>query len=246
MSVKFLRRPSVVIMVRVLVAIADDSEEIETACITDVLVRAGVDVTVASVMPEGRLQCKMARGLKVCFPRPTLRSAATPGTRLAPGQHLFPAILPPFGPCQVVADMPISACAGREWDAIALPGGMPGAQHLADCAPLVAMLKAQITAGKTVAAVCAAPAVVLAAHGLLPARATSYPAAPLKGKVAAAGSEWTDARVVEEGCVITSQGPGTSLQCAPINLVYIYIYMYTHLYIYSYSSGSPIKKQLRQ
>ena len=52
-------------MISVLVPIADDSEEIETACITDTLVRAGADVTVASVMPEGRLQCKMSRGLKV-------------------------------------------------------------------------------------------------------------------------------------------------------------------------------------
>ena len=51
--------------VSVLVPIADDSEEIETACITDTLVRAGARVTVASVMPEGRLQCVMSRGLKV-------------------------------------------------------------------------------------------------------------------------------------------------------------------------------------
>ena len=47
-----------------LVPIADSSEEIETACITDTLVRAGAEVTVASVMP-GRLQCKME-------PRPKL------------------------------------------------------------------------------------------------------------------------------------------------------------------------------
>merc|ERR1711965_1272568 len=50
--------------ISVLVPIADDSEEIETACITDTLVRAGAAVTVASVM-DGRLQCKMSRGLKV-------------------------------------------------------------------------------------------------------------------------------------------------------------------------------------
>jgi len=145
-------------MVAVLVPIADDSEEIETSCITDVLVRAGIEVrcagasrpmfpglsarcharsgrwmpeqvTVASVMPEGRLQCKMARGLKI------------------------------------VADVPIAACVGREWDAIALPGGMPGAKHLSECAPLVELLKAQAAANKTTGAVCAAPAIVLAAHG---------------------------------------------------------------------------------
>ena len=50
--------------VSVLVPIADASEEIETACITDTLVRAGAEVTVASVVP-GRLQCKMSRGLQI-------------------------------------------------------------------------------------------------------------------------------------------------------------------------------------
>ena len=47
----------------VLVPVADDSEEIETSCITDTLTRAGAEVVVASVMPE--LQVRMSRGLKV-------------------------------------------------------------------------------------------------------------------------------------------------------------------------------------
>lgn len=47
---------------QVLVPIAEDSEEIETACITDVLVRAGARVTVASC--SGQLEVKMSRGLK--------------------------------------------------------------------------------------------------------------------------------------------------------------------------------------
>merc|ERR1719469_1793829 len=50
---------------KVLVPIADDSEEIETACITDVLTRFGANVTIASVMPGGKLLCKMSRGMKV-------------------------------------------------------------------------------------------------------------------------------------------------------------------------------------
>lgn len=50
---------------RVLVPIADGSEEIETTCITDTLTRFGAEVTVASVMPGGELVCKMSRGIKV-------------------------------------------------------------------------------------------------------------------------------------------------------------------------------------
>ena len=49
---------------KVLVPIADGSEEIETTCITDTLVRFGADVSVASVMP-GELVCTMSRGIKV-------------------------------------------------------------------------------------------------------------------------------------------------------------------------------------
>lgn len=49
---------------KVLVPIGDDSEEIETTCITDTLTRFGADVTIASVM-NGELVCKMSRGIKV-------------------------------------------------------------------------------------------------------------------------------------------------------------------------------------
>jgi 4-methyl-5(b-hydroxyethyl)-thiazole monophosphate biosynthesis len=160
--------------VSVLVPIADDSEEIETACITDTLVRAGARVTVASVMPEGRLQCVMSRGLKV------------------------------------VADTTIDAVAAETFDAIALPGGMPGAERLRDCTTLTAMLKAHHAAGRTTAAVCASPAVVFASHGLLRDSATCYPAPQFKERVPG----WTEALAVVDGHVVTSMGPGTSLAFA--------------------------------
>ena len=51
--------------VRALVFVADGSEDIETACITDVLVRAGVLVTLCSVMPSRRCTVTMARHLRV-------------------------------------------------------------------------------------------------------------------------------------------------------------------------------------
>jgi len=158
---------------RVLVPVADDSEEIETACITDVLVRAGADVTVASVGPE--LQVRMSRGLKV------------------------------------VADTLISDCVGTEWDVIACPGGMPGAERLRDSNELTALLKEQHQSGRWTAAVCASPAVVFSTHGLIGETATSYPAPAFKEQV---GGGWTDSKAVVDGNVITSQGPGTSLQFA--------------------------------
>lgn len=49
---------------KVLVPIADGSEEIETTSITDTLVRFGADVTIASVKSND-LICTMSRGIKV-------------------------------------------------------------------------------------------------------------------------------------------------------------------------------------
>eukprot|EP00631_Chrysoreinhardia_giraudii_P000609 CAMPEP_0197422622 /NCGR_PEP_ID=MMETSP1170-20131217/17170_1 /TAXON_ID=54406 /ORGANISM="Sarcinochrysis sp, Strain CCMP770" /LENGTH=225 /DNA_ID=CAMNT_0042949973 /DNA_START=8 /DNA_END=688 /DNA_ORIENTATION=+ len=50
---------------RVLVPIADGSEEIETSCITDTLVRAGASVVVASANVDESLTVTMSRGLKI-------------------------------------------------------------------------------------------------------------------------------------------------------------------------------------
>ncbi|MDE7180017.1 MAG: DJ-1/PfpI family protein [Muribaculaceae bacterium] len=62
-----------------------------------------------------------------------------------------------------------------EW--LILPGGMPGAQNLHDCEPLMNLVKAQAASESgRIAAICAAPAVVLGAEGLLGGRkATAYP-----------------------------------------------------------------------
>jgi len=158
---------------QVLVPIAEGSEEIEAACITDVLKRAGAQVTVASVMPA--LQVKMSRGLNV------------------------------------VADCNIEECIGKDWDAVACPGGMPGAEYLRDSNALKDILLAQSEKGKVTAAVCASPAVVFQTHGLLTGKATCYPNDNFKGIV---GNNFQDEKVVQNGHIITSQGPGTSLQFA--------------------------------
>jgi len=50
-------------MVKVVVPVADGSEDIETTCITDTLVRAGIQVITASVM--GKREVTFARGLHV-------------------------------------------------------------------------------------------------------------------------------------------------------------------------------------
>jgi len=47
-----------------------------------------------------------------------------------------------------MADVSIDEAAKQEWDCIALPGGMPGANHLRDSSPLMDLLEKQRGAGK--------------------------------------------------------------------------------------------------
>lgn len=109
-----------------------------------------------------------------------------------------------------VADTSIDQAAKEEWDLIALPGGMPGAEHLRDCDVLIDMLKKQKQSNKLYAAVCASPSVVLASKELLGDKATCYPAPGLRASMPNASEE----AVVIDNNLITSQGPGTSLKFA--------------------------------
>eukprot|EP00760_Papus_ankaliazontas_P038379 PhM_4_TR9107/c0_g1_i1/m.83617/K03152/thiJ; protein deglycase len=175
-------------MVKVLVPIADGSEDIETACITDVLVRGGVEVTTASVM-----SCKtvtFARGLKV--------TADILVSELA-------------------VDVPSAVAA---FDAVVLPGGMPGAEHFKNSDALQSIITAMYTTRPStiIGAICAAPYVALGANAVVMAeraRMTCFPA--LKDKFTAAHPNvvYDDASpVVLDGRVITSQGPGTAVEFA--------------------------------
>ena len=70
-----------------------------------------------------------------------------------------------------------AALADGDYDLVALPGGLPGADHLLADARLAALLPAQLGRGGKVAAICAAPKVLAAAGALDGRRATCYPAA---------------------------------------------------------------------
>jgi 4-methyl-5(b-hydroxyethyl)-thiazole monophosphate biosynthesis len=109
---------------------------------------------------------------------------------------------------RIIAECKMSECVSKKWDMIVCPGGMPGAEYLRDCTHLTSLLQSQLEEGKYIAAICAAPAVVLAHHGLLQGRqATCYPA----DKFTAQLSNYKSDPVVVDGQLITSQGPGTSL-----------------------------------
>jgi 4-methyl-5(b-hydroxyethyl)-thiazole monophosphate biosynthesis len=110
------------------------------------------------------------------------------------------------------ADCPIDDCKGKTYDLIALPGGMPGAEHLRDCRILTEMLTEQKAAGRLYAAICASPVVVLGKHGLLEghSKIVCHPAMHDKLPVTKASSD----RVAVDGNCITSMGPGTAVEFA--------------------------------
>ena len=113
---------------------------------------------------------------------------------------------------RVQPDATLDQALEGEFDMIALPGGMPGAEHLKNDARILALLKKMAGAGKYTAAICAAP-IALAEAGLLDGkRATSYPG--FVEELAIPGLRFTADPVVVDGKVVTSRGPGTAMDFA--------------------------------
>ncbi|HBP21121.1 MAG TPA: DJ-1 family protein [Planctomycetes bacterium] len=95
-------------------------------------------------------------------------------------------------------------------DALILPGGLPGAANLAASEEVGEWIQRVASGGGVVAAICAAPALVLAPSGVLAGkRATCYPGFEDRFPSEAQHEE---ARVVVDGRLITSRGPGTALE----------------------------------
>ena len=110
---------------------------------------------------------------------------------------------------KLVADKLIEDCIDCTYDVIALPGGMPGAEHLRDSKILTMVLQHQQKEGRYYAAICASPVVVFQHHDLLgQCNATCHPSFVNKLK----NTQAVQSRVVIHGTCITSRGPGTALE----------------------------------
>ena len=107
----------------------------------------------------------------------------------------------------ITADMGIERAADGDWDAILLPGGMPGASNIAASAPARALIREMMDAGKLVCAICASPALILSPLGILAGRRfTCFPG--LEAQVT--DGRWVEEPVVIDGTVITSRAAGTA------------------------------------
>jgi 4-methyl-5(b-hydroxyethyl)-thiazole monophosphate biosynthesis len=96
------------------------------------------------------------------------------------------------------------------FDALVLPGGAAGTEALKADGRIVEAVRRFVAAGKWVAAICAAPLVLDAAGVLAGRRATCHPAA----RASFQPGRWEEARVVVDGRIVTSQGPGTAFDFA--------------------------------
>ncbi len=154
----------------VLVIVANGSEELEAVTVIDLLRRAQVDVTVASLDGDS-VAC--SRGVKL-IPDSSLQDVMQQG-----------------------------------FDLIVLPGGLPGADHLADDDRVIALLQQQAKQQRLTAAICAAPKVLVKAGVVKDKTITGYP-----GAITLSENDQvnlTEQAVCEDGLIVTSRGPGTAM-----------------------------------
>lgn len=99
----------------------------------------------------------------------------------------------------------------RDVDMIVLPGGMPGAKNLAEDGRVQQIIKDFNEHNKFIAAICAAPALVLGRSGVVDGKnVTCYPG--MEGYLSK--STYCNEVVVRDNNIITSQGPATALPFA--------------------------------
>jgi 4-methyl-5(b-hydroxyethyl)-thiazole monophosphate biosynthesis len=97
-------------------------------------------------------------------------------------------------------------------DVMIFPGGMPGTRNLAACAPLIELMRAHYAAGGTVAAICAAPGLVLSQLGpevLAGVAFTCFDGC--EEAMVAAGARFTPAPAVRSGRIVTGRSAGHSV-----------------------------------
>lgn len=113
----------------------------------------------------------------------------------------------------IVADSLISDIDTSDAEWLIVPGGVPGAPNLHASEAVSEMLRAHYARNGRIASICAGPAVVLAPLGILKGKkATCYPG--LGDAINKNGGEYVMEKVVTAPQLVTSEGPGTTLDFA--------------------------------
>ena len=116
----------------------------------------------------------------------------------------------------VTADLLYEDADFDSYDALVIPGGMPGTINLGEHAGVCEQLKKACAGGKLIAAICAAPT-VFGTLGLLKGRkAICYPG--MEDQLT--GADVTYESAVRDGNIITSRGMGTAIDFGLAILTY--------------------------
>jgi 4-methyl-5(b-hydroxyethyl)-thiazole monophosphate biosynthesis len=100
----------------------------------------------------------------------------------------------------------------KNFDALVLPGGMPGSKNLRDSDEVINIIQSMYKENKLIAAICAAP-IALAKTGIMnDITCTAYPM-PLTAK-ALESANLTENQVEKDGNIITGKGPGAAFAFA--------------------------------
>ena len=104
-------------------------------------------------------------------------------------------------------------------DSIIIPGGMPGAKNIAESAKAREIISSIYRNHGLIAAICAAPAVVLAPMGILDGKtATCFPGFEERFSNS---TNFSEDRVVVDANIITSRAAGTAAEFALTIITYL-------------------------
>jgi protease I len=106
----------------------------------------------------------------------------------------------------VDVDLTLDDISVDDFDAIVLPGGQINPDLLRKERKAVELISAFVKSGKTVAAVCHAPWLLIEAGAVKGRKATSY--SSIRTDMINAGADWRDEAVVTDQGIITSRNPG--------------------------------------
>ena len=111
---------------------------------------------------------------------------------------------------KLVPDLGIAEVRASDFDMIVLPGGLKGTQTLQKDQHVARLLLAMKEDDRYIAAICAAPTILAANRMIAGRRLTSHPSV----KDQLAGALYEEGRVVVDGRLVTSRGPGTAMEFA--------------------------------
>ncbi len=160
-------------MTNALIILADGFEELEAVTVSDLFVRAGIDVTRAG-LHDG----------------PVTASRHT----------------------KIIPDCELDDVASEDFDVVVLPGGLPGANALADDPRVIELVQTQVANNMLMAAICAAPRVLIRAEVVTDKQLTCYPGA--LDDFDTRDCNITGDAITIDLPLVTSRGPGTAIDFA--------------------------------